>query len=157
VTTNGAGWPVSFADRIGSSGRDITNLSTLVSNGLQNPTEKLILHHMVKFIPSEMDRVFSALSDATRRGILQRLKTEPGLSISELARPFSVKLPNMMKHLDVLSNAGLITRTKTGRTVAVHLSADPMREALSWLTQYESLWTTSLDRFAALVERDGEA
>jgi len=67
ATASGAGWPVSFADRIGSSGRDITNLSTLVSNGLQNPTEKLILHHMVKFIPSEMDRVFSALSRHTRK------------------------------------------------------------------------------------------
>jgi len=66
---------------------------------------------------------------------LQRLKTEPGLSVSELARPLSVKLPNMIKHLDVLSDAGLITRTKTGRTVAVHLSAGPMREALAWLTQ----------------------
>ena len=129
----------------------------MLREDLPNPSEKLLLHHMVKFISSEMDRVFSALSDATRRGVLQRLKTEPGLSISELAQPLSVKLPNMMKHLDVLSDAGLITRTKTGRTVAVHLSAGPMQEALSWLTQYESLWTTSLDRLAALVERDGNA
>ena len=124
---------------------------------MQNPAGRPLLHHLVKLTSSDMDRVFSALSDATRRGILQRLKTEPGLSVSDLARPCLVKLPNMMKHLDVLSDAGLITRTKTGRTVSVRLSAGPMQEALSWLTQYESLWTTSLDRLAALVERDGEA
>ena len=64
-----------------------------------------------------MDRTFSALADATRRGVLLRLMSEPGLSVSELARAFSLKLPGMTKHLDVLSDAGLITRTKTGRTV----------------------------------------
>jgi len=77
---------------------------------------------------------------------------EPGLSVSELARPFSLKLPGMTKHLDVLSDAGLITRTKSGRTVAVHLAAAPMREAMAWLNQYERFWTVSLDRLAALAE-----
>ena len=88
-----------------------------------------------------MDRTFSALADPTRRGVLLRLKQKPGLSVSELARPFSLKLPGMMKHLDVLSDAGLITRTKTGRTVSVHLSAAPMREAMEWLKRYERFWT----------------
>lgn len=103
-----------------------------------------------------MDRTFSALADPTRRGILLRLEEEPGLSVSELARPFSKKLPGMMKHLDVLSDAGLITRTKTGRTVSVHLSAGPMQEAMEWLRRYERLWTASLDRLVALVEEDDE-
>ncbi len=76
--------------------------------------------------------------------------------MSELARPFSLKLPGMTKHLDVLSDAGLITRTKTGRTVAVRLSAEPMREALAWLNQYERFWTVSLDRLVALVEESEE-
>lgn len=111
---------------------------------------------MAKYQSSGMDRTFWALSDPTRRGVLERLMKEPGLSISELARPFSLKLPGMMKHLDVLSDAGLITRTKTGRTVAVNLSAGPMREAIAWLNQYERFWTVSLDRLVALVERDGE-
>jgi len=101
-----------------------------------------------------MDRTFWALADPTRRGVLQRLMEEPGLSVSELARPFSLKLPGMMKHLDVLSDAGLITRTKTGRTVSVNLSAAPMREATAWLSQYERFWSVSLDRLAALVEAD---
>jgi DNA-binding transcriptional ArsR family regulator len=111
---------------------------------------------MVKYRASAMDRTFSALADPTRRELLLRLKEEPGLSVSELARPLSLKLPGMMKHLDVLSDAGLITRTKTGRTVSVRLSVEPMREAMAWLNRYERLWTVSLDRLVALVEEDGE-
>jgi DNA-binding transcriptional ArsR family regulator len=111
---------------------------------------------MVKFKASDIDRTFSALADPTRRGILLRLMDEPGLSVSELALPFSAKLPGMMKHLDVLSDAGLITRTKTGRTVSVNLSATPMQEAMDWLRRYERFWTVSLDRLVALVEVDDE-
>ena len=103
-----------------------------------------------------MDRTFSALADPTRRAVLLRLKEEPGLSVSELARPFSLKLPGMTKHLDVLSDAGLITRAKIGRTVSVNLSAEPMREAMAWLSRYERFWTVSLDRLVALVEEGGE-
>lgn len=110
---------------------------------------------MVKYQASAIDRTFSALADPTRRGVLIRLEQEPGLSVSELARPFSLKLPGMMKHLDVLSAAGLITRAKTGRTVSVTLAAKPMREAMEWLTRYERFWTVSLDRLVAFVE-DGE-
>ena len=111
---------------------------------------------MVKYQSSAIDRTFSALADPTRRHILLRLKDEPGLSVSELARPLSLKLPGMMKHLDVLSDAGLITRAKTGRTVSVNLSVEPMREAMAWLQRYERLWTVSIDRLVALVEKDGE-
>ena len=110
------------------------------------------LRYMAKYKASDMDRTFLALSDPTRRGVLVRLMEESGLSVSELPQPFSLKLPGMTKHLDVLSDAGLITRTKSGRTVAVHLSPAPLREAVAWLNQYERFWTVSLDRLAALVE-----
>ena len=109
---------------------------------------------MVKYKASHLDRTFSALADPTRRSVLLRLKKEPDLSVSELARPLSLKLPGLMKHLDVLSDAGLITRTKTGRTVSVRLSAAPMLEAMEWLKRYERFWTVSLDRLVALVEED---
>ena len=109
---------------------------------------------MAKHQVSTMDRTFWALSDATRRGVLQRLMEQPGLSVSDLAECFSLKLPGMTKHLDVLSDAGLITRTKTGRTVAVHLSAAPMQEAMAWLNRYERFWTVSLDRLTVLLEED---
>ena len=101
-----------------------------------------------------MDRTFWALADPTRRGVLQRLIDEPSLSVSDLAKSFSLKLPGMAKHLDVLSDAGLITRTKTGRTVMVALSPTPMQEAVAWLNRYERFWTASLNRLAALVEDD---
>src|SRR4030088_2412307 len=105
----------------------------MVSQWLTPPATKELLRYMVKYQASGMDRTFSALADPTRRGVLLRLKEEPGLSVSELARPFSLKLPGMMKHLDVLSDAGLITRSKAGRTVSVNLSVGPMREAMEWL------------------------
>jgi DNA-binding transcriptional ArsR family regulator len=126
------------------------------SQWLTPPVKQTTLRYMVKYHASAMDRTFSALADPTRRQVLLRLKDEPGLSVSELARPFSLKLPGMMKHLDVLSDAGLITRAKTGRTVSVNLSAEPMREAMAWLSQYERFWTVSLDRLVALVEDGGE-
>lgn len=110
---------------------------------------------MVKYQLSAIDRTFSALADPSRRHVLQRLKDEPGLSVSELARPLALKLPGMMKHLDVLSDAGLITRTKAGRTVSVHLAAGPMREAMDWLRRYEDFWTVSLDRLVAVAEEEG--
>ena len=111
---------------------------------------------MAKHKASGIDRTFSALADPTRRGVLLRLMDKPGLSVSELARQHSLKLPGMTKHLDVLSDAGLITRTKAGRTVSVNLSAAPMQEAMEWLKRYESFWTVSIDRLVALVEKDGE-
>ena len=110
---------------------------------------------MAKHPASAIDRTFSALADPTRRGVLLRLMDEPGLSVSELARPFSLKLPGMTKHLDVLSDAGLITRAKIGRTVSVNLLGEPMREAMAWLSRYERFWTVSIDRLVALVEKDG--
>jgi len=109
---------------------------------------------MVNYQSSPIDRTFSALADPTRRHILLRLRDEPGLSVSELARPMALKLPGLMKHLDVLSDAGLITRSKAGRTVSVHLSPAPMQEAMDWLRRYEGFWAASLDRLAALVEED---
>ncbi len=111
---------------------------------------------MVNYQASQMDRTFSALADPTRRAILLRLKDEPGLSVSELTKPFSQKLPGMMKHLDVLAEAGLITRAKTSRTVSVNLSVEPMQAAMEWLNRYERLWTVSVDRLVALVEEEGE-
>ena len=110
---------------------------------------------MVKYQASGMDRTFFALADPTRRSVLLRLEEESELSVSELARPSSLKLPGLMKHLDVLSDAGLITRVKTGRTVSVRLAAAPMLEAMEWLKRYERFWTTSLDRLVTVVEEDG--
>jgi DNA-binding transcriptional ArsR family regulator len=111
---------------------------------------------MAKSPVSQLDRTFSALVDPTRRAILARLEREPGLSVTEIARPLPLKLPAVMKHLDVLSDAGLIARTKSGRTVSVELVAAPMQEAMAWLTRYERFWSASLDRLAGFVEGEDE-
>lgn len=108
---------------------------------------------MVNYREAHLDRTFGALVDSTRRAILARLEREDGASVSEIAKPFSIKLPAVMKHLDVLEEAGLISRTKTGRTVTVRLQPEPMRQAIEWLQRYERFWSRSLDRLAAYAER----
>jgi len=109
---------------------------------------------MVKYLDSKLDRTFAALVDPTRRAILAHLERESSVSVSDLARPFAIKLPAVMKHLDVLSDAGLITRSKTGRTVAVQLAAGPMKDAMNWLQRYERFWTGRLDRLASHAESE---
>ncbi|MGD9501136.1 MAG: ArsR/SmtB family transcription factor [Methyloceanibacter sp.] len=101
-----------------------------------------------------LDRTFAALADPTRRALLSQLDRHPGVSVSELARPFPMSLPAVMKHLDVLSDAGLITRSKVGRTVTCQLAAAPMEQAMHWLNHYQRFWTDRLDRLAAFVEED---
>jgi DNA-binding transcriptional ArsR family regulator len=98
-----------------------------------------------------LDRVFAALVDPTRRAILASLEQDAA-SVSELAAPFRIKLPAVMKHLDVLADAGLITREKSGRVVTVRLRPEPMREAMQWLSRYERFWSASLDRLAVYAE-----
>ncbi|HXC53899.1 MAG TPA: metalloregulator ArsR/SmtB family transcription factor [Rhizomicrobium sp.] len=99
-----------------------------------------------------LDRTFAVLSDATRRAILAQLEREDAVSVSDLARPHAIKLPAIMKHLDVLDDAGLIARSKAGRTVTVRLQPRPMREAMTWLSRYERFWSAGLDRLTALAE-----
>ncbi|MGV2288102.1 metalloregulator ArsR/SmtB family transcription factor [Trinickia sp. YCB016] len=109
---------------------------------------------MVKFEEAALDRIFAALADPTRRAVLARLSARADLSVSDIAQPFAMSLPAVMKHLDVLAEAGLITRVKTGRTVACRLSAEPMEEAMEWLTRYQRFWAETLDRLTAFVEED---
>jgi DNA-binding transcriptional ArsR family regulator len=100
-----------------------------------------------------LNRTFAALVDPTRRAILAQLERKSSASVGELAKPFAIKLPAVMKHLDVLTDAGLITRAKLGRTVTVRLRPQPMRETMAWLSRYERFWTGRLDRLAAYAER----
>jgi DNA-binding transcriptional ArsR family regulator len=109
---------------------------------------------MVKYRDETLDRTFAALSDPTRRALLARLGERDGLSVSELAAPFPVSLPAIMKHLDVLTDAGLIVREKTGRTVSCRLTAQPMEQAMNWLNRYAQFWSDNLDRLAAYVEEE---
>jgi DNA-binding transcriptional ArsR family regulator len=112
---------------------------------------------MVNLQPATLDRVFAALSDPTRRAMIERLGAAESLTVGELARPLPMSLPAVMKHLDVLEGAGLIARRKTGRSVACRLTAAPMEDAMAWLARYQRFWTESLDRLAAVVEGEDEA
>lgn len=113
---------------------------------------------MVNHQTQRLDRVFLALGDPTRRAILARLARDSALSVSALAEPFEIKLPAVMKHLDVLEGVGLIRRTKVGRTVTVELSPRPLKTALDWLQRYERFWEASLDRLTRYAEKkEGEA
>ena len=101
-----------------------------------------------------LDETYHALADPSRRKILRRLSQTPSLSVSELARPLPIALPTVMKHLDVLANAGLIQRRKRGRTVTVTLSPAPIADAKAWLEEVEAFWSGRLSRLAKLVERE---
>src|SRR5580698_871895 len=116
-----------------------------------------ILNHMVNFQDGSLDRTFSALADPTRRALVMRLAAEPDISVSALAAPFAMSLPAVMKHLDVLSDAGLVSRAKTGRVVACRLDAEPMRDAFEWLNRYEKFWSERLSSLAAFLEEEEES
>jgi DNA-binding transcriptional ArsR family regulator len=107
---------------------------------------------MANYRVESLDRAFAALSDPTRRAMLARLEQERELTVSELARPLAIKLPTVLKHLDVLSDAGLVRRDKQGRTVRVQLTPDPLKEAADWLARYQRFWASSLDRLVQLAE-----
>jgi DNA-binding transcriptional ArsR family regulator len=121
-------------------------------NALDSRSLRPILNHMVYYSTNPLDRTFAALADPTRRALLARLRQTDGLSVSALAEPFAMSLPAVMKHLDVLSDAGLVTRAKSGRTVSCRLRAEPMHEANEWLNRYQRFWSDRLDQLAAFLE-----
>ena len=96
---------------------------------------------MVYYQDAQLDLAFAALADPTRRAIVDRLAREPEATVSEIAAPFAVSLPAVMKHLDVLARANLIARDKSGRTVRCRLKPAPMETAMQWLSRYERFWT----------------
>jgi DNA-binding transcriptional ArsR family regulator len=99
-----------------------------------------------------LDRTFSALSDPTRRDILERLTWGPA-SISELARPIGISLPGVLKHVRILEEANLVTTEKRGRTRECRLGPEQMDDATTWIESYRRQWERRLDRLEAIIER----
>jgi DNA-binding transcriptional ArsR family regulator len=93
----------------------------------------------------DLDLLFGALADPTRRGIIERLVGGEA-TVTELASPFSISLPAISRHLKVLERASLITRSKRGRWRSARLSPASLASAATWLLRYERLWAESLDR-----------
>jgi DNA-binding transcriptional ArsR family regulator len=106
---------------------------------------------MVKYSDGLLDATFSALSDATRRGILARL-AQGESSVSELAAPYNISLPAVSKHLRVLENAGLVVRHKDGRVHRCRLIAEPMKDAAEWIERYRLFWEQQFDALARYLE-----
>ncbi len=109
-----------------------------------------MLNAMVKHSAS-LDFVFAALADPTRRRILQGLMGGH-VQVGRLAQPFRISAPAISRHLRVLERAGLIHRTKRGRTHEIELSAEPLRRAGDWIGSYRKFWESSLDSLARFLE-----
>jgi DNA-binding transcriptional ArsR family regulator len=99
----------------------------------------------------QLDAVFSALADPTRRAILARL-TRGEATVAELAEPFAMSQPAISKHLKVLERAGLISRSQRATARLSHLEAEPLRQATTWLADYREYWTESHDRLDELLK-----
>ena len=93
----------------------------------------------------DLDLVFGALADRTRRAIVERLAVGEA-TVTELAAPFSISLPAISRHLKVLERASLITRSQEGRWRHARLSPTSLAGAATWLSRYERLWAESFDR-----------
>jgi DNA-binding transcriptional ArsR family regulator len=96
--------------------------------------------------------IFAALADPTRRAILTRL-ADGDATVTELAEPFSISLPAISRHLKVLENAGLISRSRSGQWRSSTLEAAPLREATAWMEQYRQFWDASFDRLDTHLRR----
>jgi len=99
-----------------------------------------------------LDRTFSALSDPTRRAILDRLGRGPA-SISELAEPFGMSLTGLKKHVQILEEAQLVTTEKVGRTRECRLGPEHLEDAVRWIELYRQRWERRLDGLEAYLER----
>lgn len=98
----------------------------------------------------QLSTVFGALADPTRRAILAHL-TEGDLTVRELSAPFPVSQPAISRHLRVLEQAGLISRTRLATARLSHLEAEPLKEATVWLSRYQAYWDESYERLDALL------
>jgi DNA-binding transcriptional ArsR family regulator len=109
-----------------------------------------MLHRSVQHNGS-LDRTFFALSDRTRRGILERLGQGPA-TLSELAVPFGLTLNGVKKHIAILEEVDLVSSTRVGRARECRLGPAQLEEAAQWLQAYRRTWQGRLDRFADHVE-----
>src|SRR5207342_2163726 len=110
-----------------------------------------ILNHMVQYSWTGFDASFAALSDATRRGVLEQLGRTDA-SISELAEKFHMTLTGMKKHVGVLEQAGLVTTRKVGRVRTCRLGSLSLEEEAEWLERHRRLWAARFDELDKVVD-----
>ncbi len=101
-------------------------------------------------VTDQLSLVFGALADPTRRAILIRL-TEGEATVTELAAPFEMSQPAISRHLKVLENAGLVSRSRRATARLSHLEAEPLLEVTTWLARYQRFWDESHERLDELL------
>jgi DNA-binding transcriptional ArsR family regulator len=99
-----------------------------------------------------LSSIFAALADPTRRAILARL-AEGNATVTELAEPFAISLPAISRHLKVLEQAGLISRSRTAQWRSSSLEAEALREATAWMEPYRRFWDVNFERLDAHLSR----
>lgn len=104
---------------------------------------------------NNLDGVTAAISDRTRRAIVERLARGPA-RISDVAKPFSMSLTGFCKHVRVLERAGLVRRTRRGRNKILELSPEPLRDVAQWVLKYEQFWNARLDRLEEFFAKHKE-
>ena len=120
--------------------------------GLARPEcVRYTLYRMVKHSPPRLDASFAALSDVTRRGVLEQLGRADA-SITDLAGKFDMTLAGMMKHVAVLERAGLVRTEKVGRVRTCKLSRRRLHEETAWIGKYHQLWESRFDALDEVVE-----
>ena len=112
---------------------------------------RYILNHMVQYSGTPLDASFAALSDTTRRGVLEQLGSADA-SITQLAEKFDMTLTGMKKHVGVLEQAGLVTTEKVGRVRTCKLGPRRLDEATAWIERYRELWASRFDQLDKVVE-----
>jgi DNA-binding transcriptional ArsR family regulator len=110
-----------------------------------------ILNHMVQYNTPRFDASFSALSDATRRGVLEQLGRADA-SISDLADRFHMSLTGMKKHVGILEQAGLVATQKVGRVRTCRLGQRRLEDEAAWIERYRQLWAARFDELDNIVE-----
>ena len=141
-------------------GREVERLGALAADRLEAPKpapcarqrRALILNHMVQHSrATQLDAAFAALSDATRRGVLEQLGRADA-SITDLAERFDMTLTGMKKHVGVLEHAGLVATAKVGRVRTCTLGQRRLDEVTAWIDRYRQLWSARFDELDQVIE-----
>jgi DNA-binding transcriptional ArsR family regulator len=136
-------------ERGSSAPVDFRPLNTLSPLHIGAPSD--ILNHMVQYMEPILDTTFAAISDPTRRGVLEQLVREDA-SITALAAKFHMTLTGMKKHVGVLEQAGLVTTEKIGRVRTCRLGLHTLDKEVEWMERYRKLWAERFDELDKIVE-----
>jgi DNA-binding transcriptional ArsR family regulator len=113
----------------------------------------IIVNQLVNDSSKQLDAIFAALADATRRGILTQLARRGTVTIGELAEPYSISAPAISKHIRVLEEAGLIEREIDGRLHRCRLTASHLEDVARWIDRTRGFWESQFDSLARHLER----